>query len=111
MQKAKLGMVRELWGVPAQVGMSMAVTGTRAGDITEVLIVMLWTLAPAVTDLRYVQTDSGTTTAVETRAGGRITLLLVLVLWAVIDSVTAYIQREAVARTWQWNMLQQTYRD
>ena len=58
-------------------GISITLTGKRTGEVAEILIVMLWTLAPAVTDMVNVQTDGGTTTAIETRAGWRIAMMLV----------------------------------
>ena len=72
----------------ARVGMSVTLARIRAGEIAEVLVIMLRTLAPAVTHVCHVQTDSGATTAVEARAGGVFTLMLVLVAWTVIDIVT-----------------------
>ena len=73
----------------------------RTCEVTKVFIIMLSALAPAVTEVCHVQTDSGVTTAVETSAGGRVTLLLVLVMWAVQHTIAAYVQGQAVARTWQ----------
>ena len=60
--------------------MSLTRTGYRAGEVAEALIIMLRTLAPAVTDVGHVQTDSGATAAVETRADGRMALVLVVVM-------------------------------
>ena len=99
MQEAKLTRKRQ--GVIAHVGVSLALTGMRAGEVAKVLIVMLRTLAPAVTDVCHVQTDSGATTAVETWAcwTSASMLILILVMWTIIDTVTANIQGQAVART------------
>ena len=83
----------------AQVGVSMARTVKRAGEVAEVLIVMLWTLTPAVTDVCHVQTDSGATAAVETGTRWRLTLMFVVTAWTVVHSVTADIQGQAEART------------
>ena len=69
-------------------------------EIAEVLVIMLRTLAPAVTHVCHVQTDSGAMTAVETRAGGVFTLMLVLVAWTVIDIVTTKVQGKAEADAW-----------
>ena len=83
----------------AQIGVSTAHTGKRAGEIAEVLIVMLWTLTPAVTDVCHVQTDSGATAAVETGTRWRLTLMLIVTAWTVVHSVTADIHGQAEART------------
>ena len=64
----------------------------RTGEVAKGFIVMLRTLAPAITDVCHVQTDSGATTAVETSTGGRITHLLVFVMCAVKHTIAAYIQ-------------------
>ena len=81
--------------------MSLTRTVNRTGEVTEALIIMLRTLAPAVTDVGHVQTDSGATAAVETRADGRVALVLVFVIRAVKHIVAANIQGQAVVRTWQ----------
>ena len=75
----------------------MTLTGKWTGEVAEVFVVLLRTLAPAVTDVCHVQTDSGATTAVETRAEGTLAVILVLVTWAVIDSITADIQGQTQA--------------
>ena len=110
-QEAKLCLTGEWQVACTYVGMCLALTGRRAGQVAEVLIVMPWTLAPAVTDVCQMQTDSGTTTAVETRAGGRTTLLLILMMWAVVHTIAADIQGQAVARTCQCYTLQHTSKD
>ena len=81
--------------------MSLTQTGNGASEVAKGLVVMLRTLAPAVTDVGHVQTDGGATAAVETRADGRAALVLVLVMWAVKHIVTADIQGQAVIRSWQ----------
>ena len=79
-QEAKLCVTRQWRGLITQVRMSLTRTVNRTGEVTEALIIMLRTLAPSVTDVGHVQTDSGATTAVETRADGRMTLVLVVVI-------------------------------
>ena len=105
MQEAKLRVIRECRDACAQVGVSLAVTGIGAGEVAKGLVVMLRTLAPAVTDVVHMQTDSGATTAIETMTVGRkaVTLVLVLVMWAVIHFIAAHIQGKTVAWTWQGN--------
>ena len=98
MQKAQLCVAGQRQGVSTQVGVSVTLTRSRTGEAAEVLIVLLGTLTPTVTDVGYVQTDSGATTAVEARARWMLAIILVLVTRAVIDTVTAYIQRQAEAR-------------
>ena len=89
-QETKPGILRQSQFVSAQVGVSMAHTGARASEVTEVLIVMLRTLAPSVTHVSHVQTNTGPATAVETRAGMNFAVTLILVTWAVINVVTAH---------------------
>ena len=81
----------------------MAHTGIGTGEVTKVFIVVLRTLAPAITDMCHVQADSGATTAVETRTGERFALMFVLVMWAVIHAIAEHIQGQTVARTWKWS--------
>ena len=88
----------------------MAHTGIGAGEVAKVFIVVLRTLAPAITDVRHVQADSGATTAVETRAGGRFALMFVLVMWAVIHTIAEHIQGQTVAWTWKWSTLYTIHR-
>ena len=83
------------------VRIPVTLTGTGTGEVAKAFIIMLMTLAPAITDVCHVQTDSGATTAVETSTGVRITLVLVLVVRAVKHTIAAYIQGQAIARTWQ----------
>ena len=87
--------------------MSLTHTGVRTGEVAEVFIIMLRTLAPAITDVGRVQTDSGATTAVKTRARGTLTLIFILMTVAVVHAVTAYIDGQAVAITWQTETLSQ----
>ena len=68
----------------------------RTGEVAEILIVMLRTLAPAITHLCWMQTDRGSTTAVETRAAGVFTLKLVLMAWAVVEGVAAHVHGQTV---------------
>ena len=77
----------------------MALARWRTGQIAEVLIVMLRTLPPAVTDVFLVHTDSRATTAVETRASWVLAVKLVVVVWTVIHSVTTYVQGQAETMT------------
>ena len=77
----------------------MAYAGKGTGEVAKVFIVMLRTLAPAITDVCHEQTDSRATTAVETSTGGRVALMLILVMWAVKHTIAAYIQGKAVARS------------
>ena len=87
--------------------MSLTHTGVRTGEVAEVLIIMLRTLTPAITNVGLVETDSGATTAVKTRARGILTLIFILSTMAVIHAVTAYIDGQAVAITWQTETLSQ----
>ena len=83
----------------AHEGVALAHTVSSTGEVAEVLIILLRTLAPAVTHVCHVQTDSGASTAVQTRAGGIFTLMLVIVTRTVIDIIAAHKQRKAVSRT------------
>ena len=98
-QEAKLGMLRQDNGVSTQVRVSLTHTGTRTGEVAEVFIIMLRTLAPAVTNVCRVQTDHGTTTAVKTRAREMLTLMFILLTGTVMHVVTAHIDGQAVAVT------------
>ena len=82
-----------------QVGVSVTHTGRWTGEVAEVLVVMLRTLAPAVTDMRHKQTDSGATTSVESRAGTVFTTIIIISQRTVIHTIAAYIQGQADART------------
>ena len=99
MQETELCVLGQGHSVTAQVGVTTALTGVGTGKITKVLIIMLRTLAQAVTDVCHVQTDSGATTAVEVRAGGRVALVLVVVKWAVPHPVAQNKQWQAEALT------------
>ena len=77
----------------------MALTRLRASEIAEFLIIMQGTLAPAITNMCWVQADGGSKTAIETRAVGIFTLKFVLMAWTVIESVAAHIHWQAVAIT------------
>ena len=77
----------------------MTHTGIRTGELTEGFVIMLRTLAPAVTDVCHVQTDSGATTAVETRTGWTFTLAFVFMIRAVVQTIAAHIEGQAVAIT------------
>ena len=79
--------------------MSLAHAAIRASDVAEILIVMLRTLAPAVTHVRYVQTDRRASTAVVTRADGTLALMLVLMTYTVKNTVTPHKDGKAVAGT------------
>ena len=105
MQETKLCVLGQGNSVIAQIRLTSAHTGVRTGKITKVLIVMLRTLAPAVTDVRHVQTDSGATTAVKTRAGRRVALVLVVVKWAVPHPIAPNKQWQAETSTCQLNTL------
>ena len=94
-------VVRQDNGVYAQVGVSLTHTGMRTGEVAEAFIIMLRTLAPAITHVGRVQTDSGVTTAVKTRARGILALIFILMTMAVIQAVTAQINWKAEAITWQ----------
>ena len=98
-QETELCVLGQGHSASAQVGVTTALTGVGTDKITKVLIVVLRTLAPTVTDVCLVQTDSGATTAVEIRAGGRRAALFILVIWTVMNIVTAHVDRQAVART------------
>ena len=90
----------------------MTHTGMRTGEVAEVFIIMLRTLAPAVTNVGLVETDSGAMTAVKTRARGILTLIFILETMAVIHAVTAYKDGQTVAITWQTQtQLQRTKTD
>ena len=78
------------------IGVAVAHTAMRTGEITEIFIVTLRTLAPSITHVCLVQTDGRSTTSVETRAVGVFTLMLVLVAWAVIESVAPRVRRQTV---------------
>ena len=106
-QEAKLRILGQDNGVSAQVGVSLTLTGTRASEVAEVFIIMLRTLAPAVTNICRVKTDRGSMTAVKTRARGILTLTFILTTRTVIHAVTAYIHGQAVAVTWQTETLLQ----
>ena len=99
MQETELCVLGQGHSVTAQVGVATALTGVGTGKITKVLIVVLWTLAKAVTDVCHVQTDSGATTAVQIKAGGRVALVLVVVKWAVPHPVAPKKQWQAEALT------------
>ena len=98
-QKAKVWVLRQRQGVSALVRVPVAHTGSRAGEVAEDLVVELRALAPAVTNLCHVQTDSRPTTAVETWTRGRFTQLLICMIWAVRDPVTSDVHRQAVTIT------------
>ena len=70
----------------------MAHTGTRAGELTEVLIIMLGTLAPTVTNMFRVQADTGPATAVMTGTDVGFTQMLILMTSTVIHTVTAHVE-------------------
>ena len=96
-QEAKLWILRQRRVVTALVGVAVTRTVKRTGEIAEILIITQRTLAPAVTDVCRVQTDSGSKTAVETRAVRIFALKFVLVARAVIERVTSHIHGQAVA--------------
>ena len=88
-QEAKLLVLGQIRGVSAQVGVTLTLTGTRASEVAEVFIIMLRTLAPAVTNICRRQTDRRATAAIKTGARGILTLVFILMTRTVIHAVTA----------------------
>ena len=96
-QEAKLWILRQRRVLTALVGVAVTCTVKRTGEIAEILIITQRTLAPAVTDMLRMHTDSGSETAVETRAVRIFALKFVLVTRAVIEGIAAHIHGQAVA--------------
>ena len=78
-------------------GVSLTHTFTRAFDVTKVLVVVLRTLFPAVTNVCRVKTDSGPTAAVEAKTDGRFTLMFIFVVRTVQHSVTVHIYWQTIS--------------
>jgi hypothetical protein len=72
------------------------VTGRRTGGVTQQLVIPLWTLRPAVTQLVAMETHTGRSAAVVTRTRDVITGDLVLTSRTVLDPVTPEVDRQAV---------------
>ena len=81
----------------AKVGVSLTHTGMRTGEVTEVFVIMLGTLTPAIADVCGMQTNSRASTAVEIATGWRFALVLVLAMRAVVYTIAEHKERQAVA--------------
>jgi hypothetical protein len=77
-------------------GQTLTVTGRRTGGVTQQLVIPLWTLRPAVTQVVAMETHTGRSAAVVTRTRDVITADLVLTSRTVLDPVTPEVDRQAV---------------
>ena len=79
-----------------QESVALATTVCRTGHVTQPLVVMLWTLGPAVTHVVSKDTHSGISTTVQTRTCPALSVSFVFLEDTVKESVTSCVDREAV---------------
>jgi hypothetical protein len=77
-------------------GQTLTVTGKRTGSVTQQLVIPLWTLRPAVTQVVAMETHAGRSAPIITWAFDVITADLVLASKTVLDPVTPEVDRQAV---------------
>ena len=68
----------------------------RTRHVTQPLVIMLWTVGPAITQVVSVCTNSAGETAVKTRACHNFTIFLIFMVQAVVPTITPCVHREAV---------------
>ena len=77
----------------------MTQTLYRTGHVTQQLVIMLWTVGPAITQVVSVQTNRAVEAAVKTRTCHVFTRFLVLVVHAVVSTIAPSVDRETVVVT------------
>jgi hypothetical protein len=79
-------------------GQTLTVTGRRTGGVTQQLVIPLWTLRPAVTQVVAMETHTGRSAAVVPTTRDVITADLVLTSRTVLDPVTPEVDWQTIHR-------------